>query len=142
MQTFFKRLSYIVESEGFKNLNDFALNGLKYESSSKLNRLKDDKNKPSVEILLDIANKFENINLHWLVTGKGDKSLKQDFSKQPVDEIKPNVAREPILYGESELVKTLKENVAYLKKEIEELKDDKELLKSIVKTKLGKANAS
>ena len=58
MQTFFKRLLQIVEFQGFKNINDFALNGLKYESSSKLNRLKDEKNKPSVEILLDIANYF------------------------------------------------------------------------------------
>ena len=142
MQTFFKRLLYIVESEGFKNLNDFALKGLKYESSSKLNRLKDDKNKPSVEILLDIANKFENVNLHWLVTGIGDKSLKVDISKHPVDEMKLNVFSEPVFYAEIELVKTLKETIANLRKDIEELKDDKELLKSIVKTKLGKANAS
>lgn len=75
MQTFFKRLLQVIEFQGFKNINDFALNGLKYESSSKLNRLKDDKNKPSVEIILDIANYFPNINTHWLLTGKGNMLL-------------------------------------------------------------------
>lgn len=80
MQTFFKRLLHIVESQGFKNINDFALNGLKYESSSKLNRLKDDKNKPSVEILLDISKRFEDINIHWLLTGD-DSYLRASSAK-------------------------------------------------------------
>lgn len=75
MQTFFKRLLQIIEFQGFKNTNDFALNGLKYDSSSKLNRLRDEKNKPSVEILLDIANHFPKINTHWLITGKGEMLL-------------------------------------------------------------------
>lgn len=75
MQTFFKRLLHIIDFQGFKNINDFALKGLKYESSSKLNRLKDEKNKPSVEILLDIATNFPNINTHWLITGKGEMLL-------------------------------------------------------------------
>lgn len=72
MNTFFKRLLLIIENQGFKNLNDFALNGLQYDSSSKLNRLKDEKKKPSVEILEDISNKFQTIDLHWLLTGQGE----------------------------------------------------------------------
>lgn len=80
MQTFFKRLLHIVEFQGFKNINDFALNGLKYESSSKLNRLKDEKNKPSVEILLDISKRFEDINIHWLLTGD-DNFLRSNSAK-------------------------------------------------------------
>lgn len=72
MQTFYKRLIQLVDIKGFKNLNDFALNGLKYDSSSKLSRLKDDNKKPSFEIIEDIANKFEDLNLRWFLLGKGE----------------------------------------------------------------------
>lgn len=128
MQTFFKRLLLIIENQGFKNLNDFALNGLKYESSSKLNRLKDEKNKPSMEILLDIANKFENINLHWLITGKGAMlHLENDY-------IAPNMhtVLEPILsYPESEVI-------AELKKAIVQLNDEKAVLYRLLEANVGK----
>lgn len=72
MQTFYKRLVQLIESKGFKSLNDFALNGLKYDSSSKLSRLKDENKKPSFEILEDIANMFVDLNLRWLLLGKGE----------------------------------------------------------------------
>lgn len=87
MQVFFKRLLYIIEFQGFKSTNDFALNGLKYNSASKLNRLRDEKNKPSVEIILDIATNFPNINTHWLLTGKGNMLLiKEDYVNQNIQE--------------------------------------------------------
>ncbi|MBA0884944.1 hypothetical protein [Flavobacterium undicola] len=72
MQTFYKRLIQLIDAKGFKNLNDFALKGLKYDSSSKLNRLKDENKKPSFEILEDIANKFEDLDLRWFLLGKGE----------------------------------------------------------------------
>jgi len=72
MQTFFNRLMQIIDYKEFKNLNDFALNGLGYESSSKLNRLKHDDKNPSVDIILDISNKFQEINIDWLLTGQGE----------------------------------------------------------------------
>jgi hypothetical protein len=72
---FFERILQIAEYHGYKNGNDFARNGLGYASSEKINRLRDKNNKPSVDILLDIANKFDDINLHWLITGIGDKTL-------------------------------------------------------------------
>jgi len=128
MQTFFKRLLLIIENQGFKNLNDFALNGLKYESSSKLNRLKDEKNKPSMEILLDIANKFENINLHWLITGKGA------MLQTKIDYIAPisNKVAEPIIsYPESDVV-------SELKKTINLLNEEKAVLYRLLEANMGK----
>jgi hypothetical protein len=128
MQTFFKRLLLIIENQGFKNLNDFALNGLKYESSSKLNRLKDEKNKPSMEILLDIANKFENINLHWLITGKGA------MLQTKIDYIAPisNKAAKPIIsYPESDVV-------SELKKTINLLNEEKAVLYRLLEANMGK----
>ncbi len=68
--TLFERITKIASDHGYKTLNDFALNGLKYQSSQKLNRLKDPNNSPSVEILTDISNKFEDVSLDWLITGK------------------------------------------------------------------------
>ncbi|NHN25190.1 hypothetical protein FIA58_005810 [Flavobacterium jejuense] len=116
MQTFFKRLLLIVDFQGFKNINDFALNGLKYDSSSKLNRLKDEKNKPSVEILLDIAHFFPKINTHWLITGKGDMLLNKE-------ELVIQNLQEPNTIYKSEASRQLSENYATLKENIT-LKDD------------------
>ncbi|MES2379435.1 MAG: hypothetical protein V4538_00230 [Bacteroidota bacterium] len=69
--SFFERILQIAETHGYKNINDFAINGLAYASSEKINRLRDANKKPSVDILLDIANKFEKIDLNWLITGNG-----------------------------------------------------------------------
>jgi hypothetical protein len=121
MQTFFKRLLQVIEFQEFKNINDFALNGLKYDSSSKLNRLKDEKNKPSVEILLDIANYFPNINIHWLITGNGNMLLSNY-------EAVPNNLREPNEVYKLEASLQLTENYATLKENII-LKDD--IIKSL-----------
>ncbi|WP_445711746.1 hypothetical protein [Flavobacterium sp.] len=122
MQTFFKRLLHIVEFQGFKNINDFALNGLKYESSSKLNRLKDDTNKPSVDILLDIAKRFNNIDTHWLLTGEGDFLLSrknanlQDPSEEYRSEASIQLTKNYASLKESvvlkdEIIQSLKEKI-------------------------------
>lgn len=68
----FERISKIAETKGFRSINDFALNGLGYKSSEKINRLKDPSKKPSYEIVFDISNKFEDVNVRWLVTGENE----------------------------------------------------------------------
>lgn len=60
---------------------------LGYKSSEKISRLfrKDGAN-PSVDIILDISNKFEDLNIEWLLTGNGlmkkEESLNDLMSKQ------------------------------------------------------------
>lgn len=66
------RLKEFSELKGYKSINSFALNGLEYSSSEKLNRLKKDGNKPSIDILIDIYNKFKDFNITWFLTGNGD----------------------------------------------------------------------
>ncbi|WP_130735447.1 hypothetical protein [Flavobacterium sp. J27] len=137
MQDFFKRLLQVVNYQGFKNINDFALNGLKYDSSSKLNRLRDEKNKPSVEILLDIAHNFPKVNIHWLITGKGSMLLTKDdnlihFIQEPEEkyytENKEQIAqrfatlKENILLKE-DIIKTLKEKIEVQEKQLVPLED-------------------
>lgn len=77
MTSFFERIMHIAEIQGYKNPNDFAKNGLGWASPEKINRLKDENKMPSVEILLEISNKFEKINAEWLLTGRGSM-LKED----------------------------------------------------------------
>jgi len=60
---------------------------LGYKSSEKISRLfrKDGAN-PSVDIILDISNRFEDLNIEWLLTGNGlmkkEESLNDLMSKQ------------------------------------------------------------
>lgn len=67
---FFERIAAIIKYKGFRSVHDFAINGLGYSSSEKLNRLKREGTKPSYDILEDIANKFDEINVNWLLTGR------------------------------------------------------------------------
>ena len=70
--TFFERILQVIEFYNIKSINSFAKDYLSYESSEKINRLKDEKKKPSFEILDDISNKFEDVDMNWLVSGKGE----------------------------------------------------------------------
>lgn len=81
MSIFFKRILQIAENKGFKNITDFSKNGLEWLSSEKLNRLRKENNKPSIDILLEISNKFDDINLHWLITGKGEMLISKNKSE-------------------------------------------------------------
>lgn len=78
MNDFFNRILQLSESKGFKSISGFAKNGLLYASSEKINRLKKETNKPSFEILLDISNKFEDVNLNWLISGRGKMTIEED----------------------------------------------------------------
>ncbi|GEM_PF-4334212 len=75
ISNFFERIMQIIDYKGYKSINSFAIDGLKYASSEKIYRLKNQKNKPSIDILADIANQFEEININWLITGKGEMIL-------------------------------------------------------------------
>ena len=68
---FYGRINQIIDFKGFKSISDFAKNGIGYVSPEKINRLKNPKKRPSVEILLDISNKFADIDPGWLLTGRG-----------------------------------------------------------------------
>jgi len=70
--TIFERILQIIEFYNIKSVNSFAKDYLKYDSSEKINRLKDGTKRPSFEILEDITNKFEDIDANWLLSGKGN----------------------------------------------------------------------
>lgn len=83
---FFERIMQIIDYYDIKSINNFALNWLNYASSEKINRLKKENTSPSYEIIIDITNKFEEINPEWLLTGKGEM-LKTPKESQKVLEV-------------------------------------------------------
>jgi hypothetical protein len=85
-QNFFERITQIIDYYNIKSINSFAIDYLKYDSSEKINRLKKPNTNPSFEILCDISNMFEDIDMNWLVAGKG-KMLKEN-NIDPFDKIK------------------------------------------------------
>lgn len=138
--TFFERILFLIDYYGIKNINSLAKDYLNYNSSEKINRLKKDNTFPSYEILIDISNKFEDVNMNWLLTGKGEmlinsNSLRNENSDVNItnEEIK-NLNKEldyrqreiNLLNRESELNKReneiLKMEIDLLKKEVENLK--------------------
>ncbi|QEE49664.1 S24 family peptidase [Flavobacterium alkalisoli] len=88
MTNIYNRLLQLSENKGFKSVNEFAIKGLNYTSSEKLNRLKKENAKPSFDILEDISNKFEDVNLNWFITGEGKmlKIYEQNDEKTQVNE--------------------------------------------------------
>ena len=84
--TFFERLLQIIEFKDINSVNEFATVYLGYDAPQKINRLKKEGTKPSYDIILDIVNKFTDIDPKWLLTGKG-KMLKvsNDIVKEPDD---------------------------------------------------------
>lgn len=70
LDNFSTRLGQLIENKGFKNANEFG-KALGYSSSEKISRLiRNPENRPSFEILQDIANKFDDVSLDWLVSGQ------------------------------------------------------------------------
>ncbi len=80
ISSFFERISKIMDFYHIKSVSSFALDHLGYSSPEKINRLKKKGNNPSFEILSDISNKFDKIDVGWLLTGKGEMIKKNSIS--------------------------------------------------------------
>ncbi len=72
---FFDRILRISEFYGYSSIPELA-KALGYSSPEKLYRLKKENAKPSVDILQDLSNKFEDLDLNWFITGNGSLSRK------------------------------------------------------------------
>ena len=114
MSDFFYRLKQFIDYQGVKSINIFAKEYLGYKSSEKINRLKAKDKNPSYDIITDIANKFENINLRWLLTGDGE--MLQNSSKKSIE-------------NPEKCLEKLTNYIDKLEKENEKLKKENEKLK-------------
>lgn len=79
---FFERLEEVMRHAGAPSLNQLA-GMLGYEASQKLNRLKDPKANPSVDIIMDILKKWPEIEANWLVMGKGPMISNEIETREP-----------------------------------------------------------
>ena len=75
---FFERTLQLSDLYGYDGIPELA-KALGYGSPQKLYRLKDESAKPSVDILQDLSNKFEDLNLNWYITGKGNIKVENKF---------------------------------------------------------------
>jgi len=88
---------YIADIKGIKNIPELAVH-LGYDSAEKLYRLKrSSEAKPSVDILNDFTNKFEDLNIRWLLNGRGEPFEKIAPKIAPI--IAPNDKNLPIKQG-------------------------------------------
>lgn len=86
MLTFYERLMQVAEYEGIKNTQKLS-EYLGYKSPEKLYRLERDPNaKPSFNIILDISNKFDNLDLNWLITGESKSAEQSNRLLEPNQE--------------------------------------------------------
>lgn len=99
MTNFFDRFLQIADYKGYKNPSDFAKNGLGWTSSEKINRLKDNSKKPSVDILIEISNKFDDINPEWLLLGKGE--MKKNTGNISIGGDNKGIANTGVIAGDS-----------------------------------------
>ena len=71
--------------KGIKNVPDLAI-ALGYDSPEKLYRLKrKPEAKPSYDILEDLTNKFEDLNIRYLITGDGRPFISKKYDATPFD---------------------------------------------------------
>ncbi|GGB82649.1 transcriptional regulator [Flavobacterium suaedae] len=83
---FFDNLIQLCDYKGIKNMGELS-KLLGYKSAEKLYRLERDKNNsPSYQIILDLSNLFEEVDLNWLLTGKGSMIKNADISEKYMSE--------------------------------------------------------
>lgn len=94
---FFERLIELADHFGLEGIPALS-DKLGYHSPEKLYRLgRGNKNKPSFDIIMDLTNKFDNLNLNWLLRGEGEIELPRKRSN-----ISLNAAEPPGQYAKSE----------------------------------------
>lgn len=111
--SFYKRIEELIKYQGIKNVNVFAKDYLKYDSAEKIYRLKNENKLPSFEILQDISNKFENINIDWLVTGRGE--MLRNSSKNE-ESCSICASKDEVIFTQNKLIKSQEEHIECLKK--------------------------
>ena len=91
---FFERTLRISVFYGYSGIPDLA-KALGYSSPEKLYRLKKENAKPSVDILQDLSNKFEDLDLNWYITGEGSLQKKTKVVYQPDVDTDHKTIKEP-----------------------------------------------
>lgn len=98
MDFFGERLSKYLAHHNM-SANEFGTSRLGYDKAEKISRLlRNEKNKPSYEILVDIANNCTDLNIEWLITGEGEMLKEEQPYKKTI--VKTYATRDRGLYDE------------------------------------------
>lgn len=122
MSTFSSRLRMFMQA---KNINQTQLaSTLGYASPEKISRLlRKEGASPSVDIIIDFSNKFEDLNIEWLVTGKGEMEKKKtvtELLKENVEILK--VQKQHLLDNNNTLINVIKEKDARIERLCSQIK--------------------
>jgi transcriptional regulator with XRE-family HTH domain len=106
----YQRITRVRKHKGMSQKEFSAIIGV---SQSYLSEVENGKSKPSLELLSGIANRFNDINADWLLTGRGEmqnslpiKELANDFEiVQRIEQLTPN-QRQMVLALTNELLKS------------------------------------
>jgi len=157
----FERIEQLSIFKGFKNISDFSYY-VGFPAPEKLYRLgRSPKNKPSFDMLVQISNKFEDLNLNWLIKGVGAMTITDTTESdlptqtdttdavadsitkliQTISDTNDSALRENIellkqeLHGISENEKEIKEKVDYIYKVLLRAELSEDIQKTINKIK-------
>lgn len=79
----FERILQVAELKGLKNVSDLA-DYLGYSNPEKLYRLgRNPDAKPSFDILEDLTNKFEKLNMRWVISGEDEPYPTRSYTITP-----------------------------------------------------------
>ena len=123
-----ERIIHFIESQGIKKKDFFDKIGI----TSANFRGKAQNTPLNSTTIENIFTHYPSINLHWLITGKGDMIINGNYKKIAIDEPVSN----------NEIIVAQKKTINVLENQVEDLRQDKEFLKNVIDNGLGKANAS
>jgi transcriptional regulator with XRE-family HTH domain len=129
-----KRLKlYILE----RNLSQEELASLSGVSQQTISNIIKGKNAPSGEVLAKIAKEYPDLNLNWLMTGKGKMMNNKDIEDLPrIESNEDNLLvvlnlKENMILSQKEHLSDLKETISLQKEIIRNLKQRLEYFESI-----------
>lgn len=131
------RLNLIKEHYGINSYAEFAKHtGLSHQSSS--NYLKG-KQKPDIEKLAVIIQSFDEINAHWLLTGKGNMFIETDLNNVSLEEIIKHLYKYPKEELNNDETWNMFLELQFKNKHIEEVKNEINKLKKLKNQNIKKS---
>jgi hypothetical protein len=131
ISTIKQNILLFIENQGLKKEDFFKNVGISYSNfkgKSLNSEIASDK-------LVTILTMFPQLNSDWLLTGKGEMLKQRESKEYKVNDVLLTLS-EPS--KSSELVALQKETIAILKREVEDLRNDKDFLKNVIEAKLVK----
>jgi hypothetical protein len=123
-----ERILYFIESQQINKEYFFEKVGLSYSNFKGIQK----KSGLNTDAIVKILSIYPELNVDWLITGNGEM-LKAYSKKNKIEE------PEPVYQLENNITLEQKETIAILKREVEDLRDDKQFLKSIIENNQGNA---